>query len=148
MMVSLNLHRVYTSDMLSPIVNSSAANTTSVTLSLSQPTNSLSASQYTATFTSSTCGNTIPMRNGTTTMDSIIFRGLQEGIQYSVRIVATNTDTGLTSAATITTLTTLETGATMSALFPFNGACYDLFLCQLITYWISQCLQLTRISCE
>ena len=61
-------------------------------------------------------------------MDSIIIRGLQEGIQYSVRIVATNTDTGLTSAATTTTLTTLEAGATISALFPFNGAYYHLYV--------------------
>ena len=95
----------YSPDILNPVVIPSST-TTSVILTLSQPTNSLPANQYTATLTSSACTN-IPTRMGTTTTGSVIISNLEVGIQYTVSVAATNTATGLTSTTT-TSVTTQE----------------------------------------
>ena len=96
---------LYPPALLNPEVTLSPA-TTSVILTLSQPTNSLPANQYTATLTSSTCTN-ILTRMGTTTTGSVIISDLEAGIQYTVSVTATNTNTGLTSTTT-TSVTTKE----------------------------------------
>ena len=97
---------LYSTALLNPVVILSSTTTTSVTLTLSQPTNSLPENQYTATLTSSTCSG-IPTRIETTTTDSVMISNIEEGIQYTVNVTATNTKTGLTSYAT-TTVTTQE----------------------------------------
>ena len=100
---------LYPLALLSPSVTVSSTTITSVTLTLSQPMNSLPANQYTTTLTSSTCTN-IPTRMGTVTTSSMMISNLEVGIQYTVLVTAANTATGLTSATTTTTVTTQEAG--------------------------------------
>ena len=99
---------VYPLALLNPGVIPSATTATAVTLTLSQPTNSLPANQYIATLTSSVCLG-ISERMETTTTDSVVISNLEAGIRHIVRVTAINTATGLTSATT-TTATTQETG--------------------------------------
>ena len=100
---------VYPLALLNPGVTPSSTTASSVTLTLTQPTNSLPADQYTATLTSSACTN-VATRMGMTTTGSVVISNLEAGILYTVSVTANNTATGLTSAATTTDVTTQETG--------------------------------------
>ena len=101
---------LYPPALLNPKVIPSSTTATSVTLTLSQPTNSLPANQYTATLFSSVCSG-ILTRMRTTTTGSVMISNLEAGIQYIVSVTATNTNSGLTSTTT-TTVLTQETGMT------------------------------------
>ena len=99
---------IYPLALLNPGVTLSST-TTSVTLTLSQPSSpGLPADQYTATLTSTACTN-IPTRMETTTTGSVMISNLEAGIQYIVRVTASNTATGSTSVTT-TAVTTQEAG--------------------------------------
>ncbi len=94
-------------DVLAPTISQSVT-ATSVTLSFSQPTNSLSVDIYTVTLTGTTC-NGVPTRTGSTTSSSVTIDSLEAGIQYSVNVTGRNDIYNLTSTRT-TILTTSETG--------------------------------------
>ena len=104
-----NKNYVYPPALLNPGVILSATTATSVTLTLSQPSSpGLPADQYTATLTSSACTN-VPTRMDTTTTGSVMISNIEAGIQYIVRVTASNTVTGSTSVTT-TAVTTQEAG--------------------------------------
>ncbi len=82
----------------------SSVTATSVTLSFSQPTNSLSVDMYTVTLNGTTC-NGVPMRSGTTMTNSVTIGNLKAGNRYSVAAVGRNNLAALegTGSATLTT---------------------------------------------
>ena len=94
--------------MLSPTTTNSSVSGTSVSLTLSQPSGSLSVDMYSVVFTSTACPN-IESRSANTTTNSLTVDNLEAGVLYSYTATGANTVAELTGTSTSTT-TTMETG--------------------------------------
>ena len=94
--------------MLSPTITTTSVSGTSVSLTLSQPSGSLSVDMYSAVFTSTACPN-IESRSANTTTNSLTVDNLEAGVLYSYTLTGASIVAELTGTTTSTTAT-METG--------------------------------------
>ena len=108
--VSLHATTVFV-DVLPPTITNSSVGNSSVSLTLSQPSGSLSVDMYSVVFTSTACPN-IESRSASTTTNSLTVDNLEAGVLYSYTLTGANTVAELTGTTTSTT-TTMETGISL-----------------------------------
>jgi len=94
--------------MLSPIITSLSARNTSISLTLSQPSNSLSVDTYSVLFYGTSCPG-IERRFIITSTNSLTVEGLEVGVLYSYIVTANNTLAKLTNTTT-SIISTMEAG--------------------------------------
>ena len=123
--------------MLSPTTTPTSVSGTSVSLTLSQPSDSLSVDMYSVVFTSTACPN-IESRSASTTTNSLTVDNLEAGVLYSYTLTGANTVAELNGTTTSTT-TTMETGISLELIsYNYHIECDCLATLSVVPIYLSE----------
>ena len=124
--IFINVKNVLKHADLLPAITSTSVSGTSVSLTLSQPSGSLSVDMYSVVFTSTACPN-IESRSASTTTNSLTVDNLEAGALYSYTLTGANNVAELTRTTT-STITTMEAGISLSwNMIMYNKICNSYF---------------------
>ena len=99
---------IFTLDTLEPTIILSSSSATSITLTMSQPNNSLPADIYSFSLASTSCPD-IEEKSGNISTNSVTVNSLEAGVSYLVTVTAVNT-LALLMTNTTHNVSTMEAG--------------------------------------